>query len=112
MKQFLFLCSAFALVLLFSTSCQKEQQESNKPLVFKSLTPSSPVFQHGGSVQITAEVEGTNISYHWSYAEGSITGSGSSIVYSCDYAGAKTIICTVQDGAGNVQDKQLVLQVQ
>lgn len=101
------------LILLFiSFSCKKDDQQSVKPLLFKSLTASSPAFPHGESVQITADVDGTNITYYWTYSDGEITGSGSSIVYSCDIPGTYNVICTVQDGAGNVDDKQITLQVQ
>jgi len=100
------------MVLALGSSCQKQEQEPNTPLVFKSLTASSPSFVHGENVQLTAEATGTNITYYWTFVQGSVSGSGSNVVYSCDYPGSQTVVCTVKDGAGNIKDKHLVLNVQ
>lgn len=100
------------LLLLVIFSCNKEEQEPVTPLLFKSLTASSTSFPHGETVQLTADVDGTNVIYNWTYSQGEVSGSGSSVLYSCDIPGAHTIICTVKDAAGNIADKQLVLQVQ
>lgn len=100
----------FMIVVL--VSCNKEEQESYQPLVFKSLTASSSILEPGQFTAITADAEGTNVTYFWVQTEGTISGSGSSVTYSCDFPGNHTVICTVRDAAGNVEDKQLVMRIQ
>ncbi len=99
------------LMAFFVMSCQKEIQESNQPLVFNSLYASSNSFQSGTSVNITADASGTNLVYHWSYNSGTLTGGGSSIVYSNEVVGYHKVICSVVDGAGEIETKEIFLTV-
>lgn len=98
------------LFFLFS-SCNKEQEEPYQPLVFKSLMASSNSFQAGSFVGITADVEGTQITYHWSYNSGSISGGGDYINYTNEIPGYHSVICTVVDAEGTVDSKEVILQV-
>lgn len=100
------------LVLLTGVSCQKEVEEDYVPLVFKSLTATNTTFNMGSSVMVSADVQGTNVQYFWSYNSGSISGSGNYITYSNDEAGYHTLICTVQDSKGEVDAREINFVVQ
>lgn len=104
-----FLLPVFTLFVLFS--CQKEIEPEYQPLVFNGLVTTSNSFQAGSSVGIMADATGTNISYHWTYNSGEVTGGGDNINYSNENIGTYTIICTVVDGGGEVDSKQVEISV-
>ena len=111
MKKYATYLAGLLLVGFILISCNKEVDSTVKPLVFKSLIPSSSTFPPGETVQISADVEGTNLTYYWVYSEGSVSGSGATVTYTCDFPGDHKVICTVKDGAGNIADRQLWLHV-
>lgn len=103
----------FVLVGVFlMNSCKKEDIKPTQPLVFNSLTSSSNVFSPGGNVYLNADVSGLNIEYYWTYNSGEITGSGNAVYYSNLEIGVHTVLCTVVDGAGEVESEQIILTVQ
>ena len=104
------LCSLFAITLF--TSCEKQDSEPYQPLVFNSLMASQTTFNAGSSVGITADVSGTSVQYYWSYNSGSITGGGDYITYSNDESGTFKVICSVIDGEGEIDQKEIWLTVQ
>ena len=103
----------FVLLGVFlMNSCKKEDVEPVQPLVFNSLTSSSNVFSPGGSAYLNADVSGLNVQYYWTYNSGIVTGTGNAVYYTNEEIGAYTVLCTVIDGAGEIESKQIVLTVQ
>ena len=100
------------LILLVGVSCKKDVEADYVPLVFKSLTASNTNFPAGTSVNVAADVQGTNVTYHWSYNGGSVMGSGSDVIYSNESAGYYTLICTVEDSQGEIEARQINFVVQ
>lgn len=100
------------LILLLGVGCKKNVEADYVPLVFKSLTASSTNFPAGTSVNVNADVQGTGVTYHWSYNAGAISGSGSQVIYTNDSPGYHTLICTVQDSEGEVDARQINFYVQ
>jgi hypothetical protein len=100
------------LVLLSLSSCKKQVDEEYQPLVFVSLFSSNSSMSPGGDVGITADVTGTQVNYYWSYNSGTITGGGDHIQYTNFVQGSHLIICTVVDGAGEVEQKEVTITVQ
>lgn len=100
------------LVLISFSSCKKQVDEEYEPLVFISLSTSSSSMNSGGDVGITADVTGTQVNYYWSYNSGTITGGGDHIQYTNVELGSHLIICTVIDGAGEAEQKEVIITVQ
>lgn len=110
----MFKLNKILLLLVISSlfvSCNKETEEQVQPLVFKGLTVSSSNFQTGTTVTISADVTGTNVIYHWSYNSGDLIGSGDNVNYSNDTPGYYTVICTAEDGAGNLESRDISMNV-
>jgi hypothetical protein len=110
MRKYSFLLLVFVGVMMFS--CQKQENEPYQKLVFKSLTASSTSFNSGSSVNVVADAEGTNLTYYWSYNTGTVEGSGGAVVYTCDEPGVHKLICTVKDGGGEIDAKEINFYVQ
>jgi len=98
--------------ILLLTSCNKKSDEVDIALIFNSLTSSSSSFIAGSSVSLSADVTGANVEYYWSYNSGSISGGGTNVSYSNDEIGYHTVLCTVVDGAGEIEAREIVLEVQ
>jgi len=111
MKNYYIILTALLVLISFS-SCKKQVDEEYQPLVFHSLAASHSTFSPGESTSIFAEVTGTQVNYYWSYNSGTIDGGGDNITYSNVEPGYYKIICTVIDGEGEVEAKEIMLTVQ
>lgn len=111
MKRYYILSTALLVILSF-TSCKKQVDEQYQPLVFHSLAATHSTFSPGESTSIFAEVTGTQVNYYWSYNSGSIDGGGDNITYTCLEPGYHKVICTVVDGEGEVDAKEITFNVQ
>ncbi|MBI3133898.1 MAG: PKD domain-containing protein [Bacteroidetes bacterium] len=116
MKNHSFL-SVFVLILfaLGGTllSCEKEAvqpesqpEETQIPLVYDSLYLSGKVLLHQ-TCTIVAVAEGNELSYSWELNLGTLLGSGSSVTFNACCAGNHNVKCTVTDGYGNSQCKEV-----
>ncbi|MFC1904212.1 Ig-like domain-containing protein [Chloroflexota bacterium] len=88
---------------------------SNNPPVIESLTAEPPeVVQAGtGTIKCTAsDLDGDELSYEWAATRGSISGQGSSIVWTAPGSCGSTVITvTVADTRGGEASKELKIKV-
>lgn len=100
------------LVLISLSSCNKQVDETYQPLVFHSLVATDQTFPPGESTSLFADVTGTQVNYYWSYNSGTVVGGGDQVTYSNVEPGTYKVICSVVDGAGEVEAKEIILTVQ
>jgi hypothetical protein len=114
----LFFCVAAAM--LMSASCKKGNNEPDTaqptPFSFVSLTADTTeiVFSINPSTKITAVATGDGLKYYWSASAGDILGSGEKVTYTATpgcCGGYNTVTCKVKDKYGNVDAKQVSINV-
>lgn len=114
----IFFLSMLASMLLLA-SCKKGSSESattQTPFKFESLTADATeiVYSINPSTKITAVATGDGLKYYWSVTAGDVLGSGDKVTYTATpgcCGGYNTVTCKVKDKYGNVDAKQVSINV-
>jgi hypothetical protein len=94
----IYMLGAFIVLSLFSCTRDDITGETVRKLYFVSLTADSDSLHYGQSTVITAEVDGTGITYKWHASSGEILGTGYRVTFiakcTCPY---NEVSCTASD---------------
>jgi len=103
-------------ILLFCISCENNNDPGDpvQPLVFSSLQAEKDTIVSGESTKITAIATGYKITFNWSASAGDILRSGAEVLYVASpcQAGKNKITCTVKDGNGQSDIKEIFIVVE
>lgn len=101
------------VIILLLMSCSKESQAvdpgTNSSFSFKSLVAEKTEIPVNAFTKITANAEGSNLTYKWTAEQGTLLGSGTQVSFSICHATETKIICTVSDASGHTDTKDIII---